>query len=231
MNAEHDRRARGFLFRPTTEVACLVFLPRDRSPIGTLLFLHGRGECGTTGLLPLVTGLPRWIMLQPERWPFAVVIPQKPDPNQPWHRYQDAVLGHLDSAITQHGLDRDRVAITGLSQGGNGALRIGSAVPSRFRAVAAVCGFARFFDTEPVSEEQAIVDRIAEGLAGVPVRLYHGEADTVIPADESRRVHRALRERGSNALLELYPDVDHNAWDRAYGESDLAEWLARLLAG
>ncbi|MEO1534477.1 MAG: prolyl oligopeptidase family serine peptidase [Planctomycetota bacterium] len=219
----------GFLFRKPNAVPCTVYLPRDAKPVGTLLFLHGRGECGTNGTRPLLVGLPRWLMAQPERWPFAVVIPQKPDELLPWRHYQDAVMTHLDEAIAEHGLDANRVAITGLSQGGNGAMRIGADFADRFRAVAPVCGFPRFFHTEPESADAAIVADVADKLAAKPVRLYHGEADDVILPEESIKLHKALQDRGSNAVLELYPGVNHNSWDQAYGESDLAEWFADIM--
>ncbi|MEM9662284.1 MAG: prolyl oligopeptidase family serine peptidase [Planctomycetota bacterium] len=220
----------GFLFRKPEGVPCTVYLPRDTKPIGTILFLHGRGECGTDGTRSLLVGLPRWLMLEPHRWPFAVIIPQKPDELLPWHHYEKAVMAHVDAAISDHNLDNNRVALTGLSQGGNGAMRIGAVFAERFRAVVPVCGFPRFFHTEPESEDAAIVAEVADKLANTPVRLYHGEADDVILPEESIKLHKALQERGSSAVLELYPGVNHNSWDKAYGESDLPEWFAEILA-
>lgn len=218
----------GFLFRSDNGVACTVYVPRDVEPVGTILFLHGRGECGTNGTLPLVVGLPRWLMLRPQRWPFAVVIPQKPDEERAWLDYADAVLAHLDGSLAGLGLDAGRVVLTGLSQGGNGALQVGAREPDRFRAVVPVCGFPEFAFREP-TDRQGHIDRIADALWRTPMRLYHGEADTVVPVGESIDVHTALRERGSTALLETLPGVNHNAWDPAYGESDLAEWFVEVL--
>ncbi|MEM9166618.1 MAG: prolyl oligopeptidase family serine peptidase [Planctomycetota bacterium] len=219
----------GFLFQDQNGIACTVYVPRDVEPIGTLVFLHGSGECGSNGTLQLTVGLPRWLMLQPQRWPFAVVIPQKPEQDRPWLDYHDAVLGHLDRSVEAFGLDARRVALTGLSQGGNGAFQIGARAASRFRAVVPVCGFAEFNFRNP-SDRAGHVERIADALGATPMRIYHGEADTVVPAQESVDIHAALQARGSNALLELYPGVGHNAWDLAYGDSDMAEWLAELLA-
>ena len=138
-------------------------------------------------------------------------------------------MAHLDGALKGQGLDPERVAITGLSQGGNGALRIAALRPERFCGVASVCGFPRFFPTEPESDDAAIVDALAEGLATRPVRLFHGEDDVVIPLAESRRVQAALEARGQVVSLETFPGVGHHAWDRAYGASDLAEWFVELL--
>ncbi len=219
----------GFLFRTPNAIPCTVYVPRDAQPIGTVLFLHGRGECGTNGTLQLTTGLPRWLMLEPERWPFAVVVPQKPDPERPWLDYHDSVLEHLDRSINENDLDEDKIVLTGLSQGGNGALQIGARVASRFRAVVPVCGFPEFDFNNP-RDREGHIRRLAEGLEHMPMRLYHGEADSVVPVEDSIDMHAALQARGSTAVLETYPGVDHNSWDKAYGESDLAEWFVELLS-
>jgi predicted peptidase len=219
----------GFLFRQPNGIPCTLYLPRDAKPLGTILFLHGRGECGTNSTRQLTTGLPRWLMLEPERWPFAVVIPQKPDFDAPWTDYQSQVFEHLDACIAEAKLDPDRTVITGLSQGGHGTFHIAASHPERFRGAAPVCGFASWNFRESPRDAETVA-RLAEPLAQMPMRIYHGEADDVVPAEESAAIHAALRERGSSALLETYPGVNHNSWDKAYGESDLAEWFAELLA-
>lgn len=218
----------GFLFRSPNGIPCTTYIPRDAKPIGTILFLHGRGECGTNSTLQLTTGLPRWLMLEPHRWPFAVVIPQKPDTDRPWLDYDTQVIEHLDRTLDDRKLDPGRVILTGLSQGGNGSLQLGAAMPERFRAVVPVCGFPDFNFRKP-TDRQGQIDRIADALKHMPMRLYHGEADSVVPVRDSIDMHAALQARGSTAVLETYPGVDHNSWDKAYGESDLAEWFAELL--
>lgn len=218
----------GFLVHEPNPIPCVTYAPQNTSPVGTLLFLHGMGECGTNATLPLTTGLPLWLMKQPERWPFVVVIPQKPRFELPWHDYQEAVLAHLDEVVRERGLDPTRVGITGLSQGGNGALRIGSACSSRFRAVASVCGFARFFPTEPEADEPTIMRGVVAGLADSPVRLFHGADDPVIPVAMSERVETALLEAGATVSLETYAGVGHDCWDKAYGTSDLPEWFGSI---
>ncbi len=218
----------GLLFRKPNAIPCTLYLPRDAKPIGTILFLHGRGECGTNSTRQLTTGLPRWLMLEPQRWPFAVVIPQKPDFDAPWTDYEASVLAHLDGCTADAGLEPGSTVITGLSQGGHGTLHIAANNPERFRAAAPVCGFADFDFRNPTRQREAVA-RIADELWQMPMRLYHGEADSVVPVSQSREIHAALREKGSAALLETYAEVDHNSWDKAYGESDLAEWFVELL--
>jgi len=229
------KNKRGFSARePINGVQCTLWLPRGE-PRGTLLFLHGRGQCGDDNEMNLTVGLPEWLEKAPERWPLAVVIPQKPDPDEDWSAYQRQVLRHLDSCIADADLDPQRVAITGLSQGGHGTLHIAANRPHRFRAVAAICAFPTYNDEgqlKEVTKKEVAGEtaRLADCLTSLPVRLYHGEIDGIVPADRSREMQAALKKRGGNVGLRVYKNTGHNAWKKAYGESDLADWLVDHLS-
>ncbi|MEM9374267.1 MAG: hypothetical protein AAGA55_11560, partial [Planctomycetota bacterium] len=71
----------------------------------------------------------------------------------------------------------------------------------------------------------AAVDR----LRGMPVWLFHGALDGVVPADESRMLETGLRTVDADVRYTEYPDADHNAWDNAYGDPALAAWFAEHL--
>lgn len=215
--------------RPHAALPCAVYHPETTLPEGIVVFLHGSGECGRGGQAHLRVGLPVWVEAQPERWPVVVVAPHKPTRDLPWHHFTTPLLGHLDAVATQLPPGRRQVALTGLSQGGNGALRIGAAHPHRFVAVAAVCGFARFPQTEAPHTEEAHLAAIGAGLARTPTRLFHGEDDDAVPVSDSHRVAAALRARGGDVALQTWPGVGHACWDEAYGRTDLAEWLVGWL--
>ncbi len=103
------------------EVHGAIYRPpgRNSERLPAVLFLHGRGECGTDGS-HLSVGLPAEIVETPERWPFVVVMPQKPESNVEWEAYDAQVMTLLDIAVRDYGGDATRAAITGLSQGGHG---------------------------------------------------------------------------------------------------------------
>jgi predicted peptidase len=202
----------------------------EGEPAPALLFLHGSGECGTDGEKMLAVGLPPAIREHPERWPFVVIVPQKPTSQSEWEDHGGAVLAILDREMEKERIDPARVAITGLSQGGHGTIAMVSRYPERFRAAAAVCGYVQPFWVEGERSPQGPPgpERAAELVAafrGTPLRLYHGEKDSVVPAEESRWLARTLRDAGVEVGLTLYPDLDHNSWDAAYGDPDLARWL------
>jgi fermentation-respiration switch protein FrsA (DUF1100 family) len=114
-------------------------------------------------------------------------------------------------------VDPDRVFLTGISMGGGGALWLAETHPDVWAGVAVLCG-----DTMPGSEE------LAGNLLNVPVRLYHGEADTIVPVASSRAWQRRLLDLGVTAGYTEYPSTRHNVWDRAYSMGGALDWFAGL---
>jgi predicted peptidase len=192
-----------------------VYVPRDYSrskewPV--IVFLHGMGECGTDGSRQLAVGLGPAVLLAPERWPFLVVFPQKPSPRDRWDEHEEAVLAMVARVRKEYRVDGGRVYLTGLSQGGNGTWVIGSRRPEVWAAIAPVCGYG----------DPSVV---GPGLTRVPVWAFHGEADPVVPASQTRDLAAAVERSGGSVKVTIFPGVDHNSWDRAYRDERLYEWL------
>ena len=101
-------------------------------------------------------------------------------------------------------VDRDRVYLTGISMGGGGALWLAETHPDMWAGIAAMCP-----DSMPGSEE------LAPNLLNVPLRLYHGEADTIVPVASSRAWQRRLsdcrRARGIHRIS-LRPGTTFGTW-------------------
>lgn len=204
-----------------------------------LLFLHGYGESGTDGTRQLVVGLPPAAFLDAEAYPFVIIAPQKPLHDAEWEAFEALVLEVLDAGVDLGGVDPRRVAITGLSQGGHGTIAFATRHADRFVAAAPVCGYIkpRFYEDgqRPVraaSAGDAESMDVAARAGHLPWRIYHGAQDSVIPIDESRVLRDVLAGAGADVELTEYEDLDHNSWDRAYRDSDLAAWLRdQLRAG
>jgi predicted peptidase len=232
------RFVRGFTFHEVDHAGqrypFAVYVPRGHdaaTPGAALVFLHGRGECGTDGSKMLAVGLPAALMWEPHRWPFVVLIPQKPDPESQWEDHAGAVLAMLDAVIASGLVDAGRVAITGLSQGGHGTLALAAAHPDRFRAAVPVCGYLNPLRTPtgygPTAPEDPIVGGLAAGLVGTPVWLFHGGRDDIVPASETTIIADAINARGGTATTTVFPEANHNAWDPAYRGMgvELSAWL------
>jgi len=217
------------------ELPCSALLPsdqgeRDRAPL--LLFLHGRGECGTDGDKPLKVGLAPAMKRQPERWPFVAIFPQKPEQDVQWEEYREGVFRLLDRAIAEYGIDTRRVHLTGLSQGGHGAWVLGAEHNDRWASVVSVCAYIRKpaagYDLGDSADNREEAARLARGLAGLPTWIFHGEADSVVPVSHSRTMQKLLVEgsgREGAHRATFFPGVDHASWVQAYAEPELAAWL------
>src|SRR5690606_11229466 len=106
--------------------------------------------------------------------PAVVVSPQCPS-GQTWSRQLVAVRALIDRIVADHNVDPKRIVATGLSLGGAGAYELVSHYPGLFAAVAPICGpWTRLFVTEET--------------ARVPTWVFHGDADTAVPVDESHRL-------------------------------------------
>jgi len=115
--------------------------------------------------------------------------------------------------------------------GARGALQLAAQHPERFAALIAVGGWVvppkqiAELDASPVPSGVNPYAAMAEGLKGLPVRLYAGSRDTIVPPSESRRLALALHDLGADVKYNEFPDVGHAAWEKAFADSDLWSWL------
>jgi len=92
----------------------------------------------------------------------------------------DAVLRQV---LQGYNVDRDRIYLTGFSNGGTGALYFATLWPQRFAAVVSLMGAGQCNDQ---------VKAGLPNLENLPVLFVHGENDTRITPDCSTTTHDAL---------------------------------------
>jgi len=207
-----------------------VYLPRDYNserewPV--ILFLHGAGERGEEGMRPTHVGLGRAIRFNPERWPAIVVFPQVPDEGNWQGQTAEAAMAALDATLDEFSGDESRVYLTGLSLGGNGTWYLGYHHADRFAALLAICGFVGLEGRFPtfVPDSANPYAAVAGALADKPVWIVHGDADVVVPVEESRAMNRELQRVGAEVHYTELPGVNHNSWDAAYSDQQIIDWL------
>ncbi len=218
-----------------------VFVPNNwnkhqKWPV--ILFLHGYGERGVTGLLQTDVGIGHAIRKYPGELPFIVVMPQcRADKattvwtNDPAMEQQ--ALAALDASIHEFHGDPNRVYLTGLSMGGYATWDLAAKYPHRFAAYAPICGGIHGPPEYPevgvaLAKDPKISDPYAETarlIGSTPVWMFHGDADPSVPVEESRKMYAALQAAHANVKYTEYPGVPHNSWDKAYAEPDLFPWL------
>lgn len=180
-------------------------------PMPTIVFLNGMGECGTDGLRQITVGLGSAVMADVSKWPFIIIFPQKSSPDTSWKDEESTALLTLEATQNEYNVDASRLYLTGISQGGYGVWSIGSAHKDMFAAMAPICGWGD--------------KSMAESLVGVPIWAFHGDADSVVPVSSSHLMADYLKAAGGACQLTIYPEVDHNSWDKAYREEKLNEWF------
>jgi predicted peptidase len=200
-----------------------------------ILFLHGSGERGDDNVRQLTIGLPALLARDPSRYRAIVVVPQCAVGHEWYGEMETTALAALDASINEFRGDRRRVYLTGMSMGGAGVWFF-ARHRSRWAAVVPVCGevVRQSDDPFPIALPPDVAKLVtapdpyaalAAAIGSTPVWIFHGADDTVIPADQSRRMYIALRVHHGNARYTQYPGVGHDVWDHAYGEPSLPKWL------
>ncbi len=201
-----------------------------------ILFLHGSGEQGDDGLVQTEIGLGTAIRRHAERWPAIVVFPQARRDHRWSEREAANALAALDAAAREFSVDPDRLYLAGLSLGGAGVWYLAYRDPGRFAAALVACGRVRPSESvngRPIPDMDPVVPAEAgdpfEALAGrirsLPVWFFHGDADPVIPVEESRRLAATLRAVDAPAHYSELPGTGHNAWDPAFDSVEAIDWL------
>jgi len=210
-----------------------VYVPVDyttRTDWPVILFLHGAGERGSDGILQTTTGLGPAIRRDPSRFPAIVVFPQVPTDSAWAGAPAEAAMVALRQTMAEYRVDVGRVYLTGLSMGGRGSWHLAYRHPTLFAAVAPICGWitqTRQLTNTPVvppdSGSQFVA--LARQLRNMPIWIFHGEMDRVVPVIGSREPAAALKDAGGNVRYTEHLGTDHNSWDAAYSSREFVDWL------
>jgi len=209
-------------FIPASGVAPLNYLlalPPDYQSDSTerwplLLFLHGRGECGDDLALVKRYGVPK-LLTEVDDFPFITVSPQCPAGTD-WALHNTTLLALVDEIMATHPIDPNRIYLTGLSMGGRGSWQLAMLYPECFAAMAPICG--RIPDVPGFLEQMAT-------LKDLPIWVFHGAQDPVVPLENSEKLVAALYTCHGNVRFTVYPHADHDAWTKTYANPELYEWM------
>lgn len=214
-NAE-DRQTKEVFENPGgSKMKYLLHLPKgyegsDES-FPLLLFLHGGGE-GGMNLEKVKKHGPAKKIAEGHEYPFIVVSPQNPYEEGFWDDQQ--VYALLQQVIKKHRVDTDRLYLSGLSRGGYGAWRLAMNYPETFAAAVIVC---------PASSPEIYASRIKH----LPLWVFHGGQDKVVPIAETERIIKRLKSIGGNVKYTVYPDAGHDSWTKTFDNPEVTDWLLK----
>lgn len=225
--------ARTFLRRERT-VRYRWFSPETEGrSLPLLVVLHGSSGKGSDNLAQLTTGnsvVGAGYPAAPEQQlenPCFVLAPQCP-PGEMWTRTTSwtssvhplspepapalaDLMALLDELLATHPIDPDRVYLLGASMGGYGAWDWIVRDPGRFAAAIPICG--------------GMPEGQAAKLRDLPLWIFHGENDGIVPVEESRHAFREILAAGGQARYREFQRGPHGISAYAYVDPEVAAWL------
>lgn len=180
---------------------------KEKFPL--IVFLHGSGERGTE--LDLVKNHSPFTYQNLIKESCAILAPQCPE-NVWWDT--TAIYQLILDISTKYNVDKSRIYLTGLSMGGWGTFKLALEHPELFAAIAPVC---------PPVDRVMIIQ--AEKLKNIPIQIFHGALDDIVPVNNSIDIFGELKKVNPNASLTIFPNDNHNSWDSTYSNPKFYEWI------
>lgn len=213
-----------------------ILYPEDYNPevqYPVLFFLHGAGERDNDNEKQLTHGGQLFLNDTVRRdFPAIIVFPQCPSdsywsnvdirPDNGRREFYFSTGGKpsvgmrlflrlVRQVLKDEAVDKQRVYLGGLSMGAMGTYEALRRKPKLFTAAFAICG----------GDNTTNVKKYAH----VPLWIFHGEKDDVVPAMHSHVIIKELERLGARPTYTFYPEAGHNSWDAAFAEPQLLPWL------
>ena len=59
----------------------------------------------------------------------------------------------------------------------------------------------------------------------LPIWAFHGALDKTVLPVETLNMVTAVNKFGGNAKITIYPDVEHNSWEKTFYDNATWDWL------
>ena len=180
----------------------------EGSPL--VVYLHGMGGDVMTGAEPWSANSFTKDRNYRKR-PCFVIAPQNPD-QKGWNGSKaDSVVKIVEEMIEKLPIDPKRIYLTGYSMGGYGTFHLLAQEPKLWAAAIPVAGGG---NSAAVKEHRK-----------VPLWVFHGAKDPVVPVSQSQSMVEALEKARSEVKYTEFPDADHGISGNVYNDEKVHEWL------
>ena len=107
--------------------------------------------------------------------------------------------------------DKNRFNASGISMGGYAIYQVMQCLPSLFHKAIVCCGGGMYWNSGRLKD--------------IKFRIFHGAKDEAVFPEEAIRMYNRLKETLADVTLTIYPDCDHNCWDKTYTNYDNLKWI------
>ncbi|MEH7462328.1 PHB depolymerase family esterase [Bacillus thuringiensis] len=219
------------LFEPKKE-------PNKKYPL--VLFLHGSGERGNDNYMQVVGNEGAAVWANPEQQkknPAYVLAPQVKAAEKLTAYWTEepnytTMFNLLKETIDKYDVDKNRIYVVGMSNGGIGTWNIIKKNPNLFAAAVPICGIGDFNGNNLVGEYEPLKDAsVFKEIKDMPIWIFHAEDDPLVDVRYSRDAVNAIKELGGSSIKYTeYPKgtvkpMGHFSWIPALQDKEMINWL------
>ena len=128
-----------------------------------------------------------------------------------WFDMWDDLLALVKEIYNRDDVDKSNFNASGISMGGYGIYQVMMCLPELVHKAIVCCGGGMYWNSGAIKN--------------IKFRIFHGEQDTTVFPEESRRMYARLKEACADVSLQVYPECDHNCWEKTYTNYKNLQWL------
>ena len=128
-----------------------------------------------------------------------------------WFDIFNNLLDLVKHIYNMPSVDKTRFNGSGISMGSYALYQVMQSLPELFNKAIVCCGGGMYWNSGRIKN--------------IKFRIFHGEQDTAVYPEEARRMYARLKEACADVKLTVYPECDHNCWDKTYSNYDNLKWL------
>lgn len=114
----------------------------------------------------------------------------------------------------ENNIDGSRIYLTGLSSGGWATWNLAISYPEVFAAIVPISGFVDLIPMDYICK-----------IKTMPIQIFHGLLDDVVPVDYAISAYKALKSCDANVKLTIFDDSNHDSWTRVYDHQEIYNWM------
>lgn len=128
-----------------------------------------------------------------------------------WFDIFSELLSLVKEIYNWPNVDQSKLLASGISMGGYAIYQVMMSLNTLFHKGIVCCGGGMHWN--------------AGRLWNIPLRIFHGQNDPIVDVQEAIWMRDKINESCGQAVLTIYPDCEHNCWDKTYLNYDNLEWL------